>query len=341
MKKCSSKILSIAYYAPDTVLKTGDVEKRLRFKERLGLPYGLLERLTGCKEHRISTPDTNASDLAAHAAERAIEKAGIAKEEIDTLLFCACCQDIYEPATANIVQKKLGVFNAHVLDVQNACNSFVNGMDIADSLIGTGKSKIALVTTGEVLSKYTNMNVRNRKELDRKAAALTLGDGGGAVIMTKKDSEDTGLLTTYFSSDGNYWNLGVVMAHGTMYPRAPVDPDLTYFQSDSEKLLHLAVERIPKAIKKVLDEVGWTTDELDIVLGHQVTIKVIKDILSSAGIPFEKTVVTVDRFGNTAAASIPITIGVALETGRLKPGMKTLLVGGAAGFSIGIIALIW
>lgn len=339
--KCNSRIVSIGYCAPDKIVKTKDVEKKLKFKEKLGIPYGVLERLTGCQEHREATPDTDATDLAVEAAKKAIKEANISKDEIDLVLFGACCQDITEPATANIVQEKLGIQNAQVFDVKNACNSFVNGIDIADSMIATGKVKTALVTTGEVLSKYTDLNITRRKDLEFGTAALTLGDGGGAAIMTKSKPGEGGLVTSTFISYGTEWRLGVVMAGGTMYPREPVDPRLTYFKSNSEKILNLALEKIPPVILKVIEDAGWRREDVDLVLGHQVTIKIIKDIFKKAGFPFEKTVISVDRFGNTAAASIPITVGIALETGRLKRGMKIILVGGAAGFSVGVLAFVW
>ncbi|MEO0206510.1 MAG: 3-oxoacyl-[acyl-carrier-protein] synthase III C-terminal domain-containing protein, partial [candidate division WOR-3 bacterium] len=129
----------------------------------------------------------------------------------------------------------------------------------------------------------------------------------------------------------------------TMYPRCPADSDsdVTYFLSDSEKILELALEKIPPVMEKVMKKVGWEPDDIDLVIGHQVTIKIMRDILNKVNIPFEKTVVTVDRYGNTGAASIPIALCTALEQGRLKSGMKVLLVGGASGFSAGVIAMVW
>lgn len=305
------------------------------------MPCGILGKLTGCLEHREADPGINASDLAATASLAAIKRAGITAADIDLIIFCACSQDITEPATANIVQEKTGATNAQVMDVKNACNSFINGIDLADAMIKTKKIETALVCTGEVLSRYVDMDIKTRKDLDVRAAGLTLGDGGGAMVV-KKNGDGKGVVKgSCFASDGKAWRLATVTAGGTMYPRDPADRGLTYFHSDSETLIALARERVPVIIRKLLSALGWQADDVDLVVPHQVTVKIIQEISQAVGIGFEKNVITVDRYGNTAAASIPIALDHALQTDRIKPGMKVLLVGGAAGFSAGAIAVIW
>jgi 3-oxoacyl-[acyl-carrier-protein] synthase-3 len=336
-----SRILSIDYYVPDEVVRTIDIEKKLQFKERFGLPYGILTKMTGCKEHHEAREKMDASDLAANAAKKALKKAKIKPEDIDLLLFCACDHDITEPATVNIVAEKLGIKGISAFDVKNACNSFINGLDIADAMIKSNKARCALVTTGEVITNWVSYDINKKDDLKLKAAGLTLGDGGAAAIIVPSESEKCGILDSCFETYGEFWRIAVVMAHGTMYPRYPEDVDLTYFLSDSEKILELALEKIPPLMKKVMQRVGWNPEDVDLVIGHQVTIKIMRDILNRVNIPFEKTVVTVDRYGNTGAASIPIALCTAIEQGRLSPGMKVLLVGGASGFSAGVIALIW
>lgn len=338
-----SRILSVGYYVPEKVVKTIDIEKKLRFKESFGLPYGLLTRMTGCKEHREARGELDASDLAVRAARQAIDRAGIDPDEIDTVIFCACDHDIDEPATANVVVEKLGIEGISTFDVKNACNSFINGLDIADAMIKSGKAKLILITTGEVITNWVCYSIRSRDELKYKAAGLTLGDGGGAAILGPSNSVNSGILASHFETYGQYWKIATVMAGGTMYPRCPEnsESDVTYFLSDSEKILALALEKIPPVMKKVMKKLGWRPENVDLVVGHQVTIKIMRDILNRVGIPFEKTVVTVDRYGNTGAASIPIALCSALEQGRLKSGMKVLLVGGASGFSVGVVAIVW
>jgi 3-oxoacyl-(acyl-carrier-protein) synthase III len=339
--KISSSIVSVGSCLPHKVVRTIDIEKSLQFEKKLGLPHGILEKLTGCIEHREADPDVNASDLAAAAGQQAITRADIKAKDLDLLIFCACSQDITEPATANIIQEKMGATNAHVLDVKNACNAFINGIDIADSMIRTGKIETVLICSGEVLSRYVDMDIETREDLQIRAAGLTLGDGGGAVVLGKSIEEKTGVQGSCFTSDGNHWRLATVTAGGTMYPRAPVDPHLTYFHSQSEKIIALARARVPIVIRRLLKGIGWRPADVDLVVPHQVTTRIVKDISRAVGIEFKKNIITLDRYGNTAAASIPIALNHAFEARRLIPGTKILLVGGAAGFSAGAIALAW
>ena len=338
MAKYGSKIISVGYYVPEEIVKVKDIEKKLKFREKLGVPYGILERLTGCREHREARPETNASDLAVKASEQAIKQAGISVKDIDLIIFGACCQDLSEPATANIIQEKLGASSAQVFDVKNACNAFLNGMDIADSLISTDKVKTVLIAAGEVVSKYVDMDIKKKEDLDLKASGLTLGDGGGAAIMTRSNASERGLKASRFTSDGTHWRLAVIYGGGTMYPR---DPSQCYFLSDGVKIIGIAFEKIPAIMIKVMKDVGWKPEDVDLVVPHQVTLKIIKDIMNKVKIPFERAIVTVDRYGNSAATTIPIALGTALESGRMKPGSKILLVGGASGFSVGVLALVW
>lgn len=307
--KCHSRIVSVGYVLPDKEVKTKDVEEELHLKERLGVPYGLLERLTGCRAHREAPPETNASDLAVQASQNALNNAQISVDDLDLMVFCACCHDVPEPATANIVQEKLGAYNAHVFDIKNACNAFLNGIDVADSLIACGKASTALITTGEVTSKFVDKNIVRREDLQLKGAGLTLGDGGGAVILQQNNNAEHGLVATRFTSDGRHWRLAVVGEGGTMYPR---DASRGYFWSDSEKIITLAFEKIPDVMRYVMKEAGWQPDDVDLVIPHQVTIKIIKDIMDDVKIPFERAVITVDRFGNTAASTIPIAMATAI-----------------------------
>ena len=338
MKRYGSKIIAVSYYVPEKIVNTSDMEKKLQFKEKLGVPYGILERLTGCREHREASPETDASDLAVAASRRVLSEARISIDMIDLIIFAACCQDIYEPATANIVAEKLGAKKTQLFDLKNACNSFINSIDIVDSLISTGKIKYALITSGEIATKYVNYDIQSKDDLVLKASGLTLGDAGAALIMTDNNTGNNGLCTSYFSSDGSQWRLATILGGGTMYPR---DPKMSYFLSDGEKIIDLAFKEIPPKVKNVLAETGWKPGEVDLVIAHQVTIKIIHEIMKAVGIPLDRAVITVDRFGNTASTTIPIALSIAQEERRLVTGSKVLIVGGAAGFSVGIITMIW
>ncbi len=337
----TSRIISVGSSIPNRIVRTIDIEEALQFEKELGLPCGILEKLTGCTEHREADPGTNASDMAVAAGQQAIARANMDTMDVELLIFCACSQDITEPATSNIIQEKLGASRAQVMDVKNACNAFINGIDIADSMIRTAKVENALICSGEILSRYVDMDINTRDDLELRAAGLTLGDGGGAVVLEKNTNGQCGIMGSCFTSDGAQWRLATVMAGGTIYPRAPVEKELTYFHSDSEKIIALARERVPIVIRQVLGKVRWDPHEVDLVVPHQVTTRIIKEISRAVGINFRKNIITLDRYGNTAAASIPIALNRAYEAKMLHPGMRILLVGGAAGFSAGAIAAVW
>ncbi len=332
-------IVGVGSFLPEQLVSGMDVNRRINDATGWEITNGLVERLTGVRTRRYRDSNDQSSDLATKAALQAIDRAEISVDEIDVIIFAACTQDILEPATANIVQEKLKATNAHVLDVKNACNSFLNGLDVADSLIRTGKSRCALVVSGETLSAAIDWNIRNTDDLKSCLAGLTLGDAGGAMVLKAVPEEDgRGIFTTRFRSYGQLWRLATVLSGGSIHPR---DFQHSFFRSESAELRNAAYDFIPDAVKETFEEIGWKPEEVDVACVHQVTQELIHGLAKQCGIPIERGIVTVTDCGNTAAASIPVGVARAFEQGKLKPGSKILLVGGAAGFSVGVILLVW
>lgn len=334
----STIIEGVGHYVPDTIITSEYINSR--FDSKLGQKVGtMVQAITGIKERRYAPPGTNSSDLAAKAGKIALEKAGVAPDEVDVMAFASASRDLAEPATANIVQQKLGLSKAHVFDVGNACNSFINAVDIVDSFIKSGRCKIGLVTSGEVLSTtVVNWNMKSFKDLETGFAAFTLGDGGGAFLMRRTNTNDgRGIKASSFQSYGEHWELSIVRGGGTISPR---NADDTYFRSHSIKLNRLALRYIPIAVGETLKKVGWDADEIDLVVPHQVSERIARKVSKRARIPIEKVMLTLHKYGNCAAASIPIALGEAMNEGMVKRGDKVLLVGGAAGFSAGSIAIV-
>lgn len=332
-------IAGVGSALPERVVTTADINRKIHDTTGFEITNGLVERVTGVRTRHHRSDDQQSSDLAAEAAAQAMERAGTSSSEIDLLIFASCTQDITEPATANIVQEKLGATGAQVLDVKNACNSFLNGLDVADSHLRAGKARRALVTSGETLSLGIDWNIRSADELKSRFAALTLGDAGAAAVLElASDDEERGILATRFRSHGEKWRLATVLAGGS---RHRFDERYSYFFSDSGSLRTAAYEFIPDVVAEVLDSVGWKPEEVDIACGHQVTEELVHGLTERCSIPLDRNVVTINDCGNTAAASIPLALARAYDQGRIKRGTKILLVGGAAGFSIGVIPIIW
>jgi len=300
------------------------------------MPAGIIRLATGVEERRYAPPGVYSSDLATKAAQQAIAKAGIEPRDIDLLIFASASHDVSEPATANVVQAALGCDRAAVMDVKNACNSFLNGLDVAQAFIETGRAPRVLVAAGECLSPTIKWDI-NAADLPVRLAALTLGDAGAACVLEASAAPERGLSRGAFESDGSYWELSTVLAGGSRYGAAP---ELSFFECRSTKLQHLAVSRIPALVNDVLLKLDWALDDVACVVPHQVSRSVIEKIASLLGYPFERCVVALDRFGNTAAASIPFALDLAIEEGRARAGDKVLLVGGAAGFSAAVVPLI-
>lgn len=333
-----SVVAGVGSYVPEQIITSKDIEERLKDIRYLSAG-NMVENITGVKERRYAPSDMQASDLAVEAARDAMEQAGISPIDLDVILFTACCRDVAEPATANIVQAKLGATRARVMDVTNACNSFLSGLEVMDALIAGGRAKTGLVVSGEKLSTVVDWDLKNTSDLERGFAALTLGDGGGAMVLTEnKNQEERGIVASYFVSDGKEWHLSVVMAGGTVSPRNNIGD--TYFKSDSLRLNRLAIRHVPYVVEKLAKITGWTSEDVDLVVPHQVSLSIAQKLARKFNWPLERVIMVLDRFGNTGAASTPIALREAIREGKVKKGSSVLLLGGAAGFSAGAVLLI-
>ena len=336
-QRIASVIAGVGKYVPEKVMTSEYIEKTIGFEERFNMPLGIIEKITGVRERRYSNGDQISSDMAYEASKIALERAGVEPDELDVLIFASASGDIGEPATANILQAKLGALNAHCMDTKNACNSFLNGVDIMDAFMRTGRCKTGLVAAGEVLSKFVNWDINTVEELGLGFSAFTLGDGGGAIVFKAEEEDGRGIRKTYFSSDGRAWDLATIMGGGTL---CPFDMSSYYFVSHSADINRLAMRHIPPAMKSMFANTGWAFEDVELVVPHQVTRSITERIMKIVGLPVEKAMITVNKYGNTAAASIPIALADAVEEGRVKENSNVALVGGASGFSVGVITVV-
>jgi 3-oxoacyl-(acyl-carrier-protein) synthase III len=335
----SARIAAVGRYLPVDTVSSAEVEHRVSHRSgNVHLPIGTLELLTGVASRHYARDDEASSDLAVQAARRAIEAAAVDPGEIDLLIFAAASHDVAEPATANIVQAKLGCGAASVLDVKNACNSFLNALDIAAAYVESGRFRCVLIASGEKLSPTICWELDDRRALRTRLPALTLGDGAGSCVVVGGQSTGSRILKGGFTSDGSAWRASTVLSGGTL-----MWGDVThrFFECNSAQLERLACEHLPPLVTQVLSQVGWSLNDLDLIVPHQVSLGVIERICSAVGIDSDRCVVTLRDFGNMAAASIPVALSVANDDGRLSRGMRVLLVGGAAGFSGAVVPLIW
>lgn len=330
-----SKILGIGHYVPERIVTSAELEHDLRLHERLGVPSGFLERTTGVSERRWADKGMTNSELAARAARAAMDNAGVGARDIDCIIFAACGQDITEPATANILQERIGARGAQVFDVKNACNSWVNALDIMDSLISSGKVKCGLVASGEYTSYYVDRDIKTAEDLNTKLSGLTLGDAGAAAVIGPA-TDGRGILSSVFHSDGRQWPLAVVKSGGTMFGW-----DKPIFHSASARLLAVAAKELPPVIWRASRKLGWNPREVEVIVPHQVSSGFARKMCMLMGVPAERCIITLDHFGNCGAASVPLALSYGVHTGRVKTGDRVALLAAAAGFSAGVVGMVW
>lgn len=312
-------------------MATDDLQRRVARASALRLPAGLFRLTSGITHRRISHADEYASSLAVPAARAALDGAGLDPADVDLLLFASATRDMIEPATAHIVQAELGS-RAHALDVTNACNSFLNGIDLARGMILAGRARRALVVTGETPTRAMRQRVSGVAQARAAFAGFTFGDGGAAVVVEPVTAG--GVLDVDTETHSGHWRVGGIPGGGSRHPRGD---EHTYFTGDG-RALRGVFEKIGTAI---LDRVRYRTG-LDWagyrkVLVHQVTLPYLDRFVEVTGVPRDKLDVTVTEHGNLASA----TLGVQLA--RIWPGLasgdRVLFVGLGGGVSV--MTMVW
>lgn len=324
-------IAGVGSWLPQDIVTSAEVERRIAEASRehgFEPAQGIVELLTGVRERRYKRPEDDASDLAVRAARRALAHAGIEVGDVDLLVFASSSQDLIEPATAHIVSAKLGS-RAVVFDIKNACNSFINGIQVADSLIRSGQYRRALVCTGECPSEAVRWNVRDIDHMKESFAGYTFGDAGAAIVLEAR-SDGRGIGEIEMVAASHYWNLCTLPTGGTMHPR---DLDKTFFEGDGGKLRDAFIEVGPGVLLDMFRRTRTTFDDYDVVLFHQVSSQLLEVFQQVSGVPDEKVVRTVDVLGNVASATLPIQLERAIESGRATPGSNVLWIGVGAGIS--------
>ncbi|MEW6268797.1 MAG: ketoacyl-ACP synthase III [Thermodesulfobacteriota bacterium] len=330
---------------PPNVVSTAEVEERARIA-RFGFGPGWLERITGVRERRWADPDVQPSDLAAAAGRKALASAGLDVRDVDVVLFAGITRDVIEPATSNIVADKLGACEARVLDVTNACNGLIDGLDLADSLIRTGKARRVLVTTGERASISIAWQSRTVDEFLRSVAGLVVGDGGGALLVEPSPDAERGILGREYRSQPAHWRLAI---GGRFRPTTQACEvcggvvDLR-FLCDGRKLFEVGFAMMPPVMQAAMESTGWGYEELDAVFCHEASKRFVENGMSLLGDtenPGPKIWSTVERFGNTSTVSLALQMAEALEAGALVPGAKVLALGGSSGASMAAVTMVW
>lgn len=329
----TSKIAAISVYLPDRTVSNIEVEDRVNASQPL-LPTGSLERLFGCQNRHYAAEGEQCSDLAVKAAGQVLHK--VVPDQIDFLIFAAASNDLLEPATANIVQHKLGL-RCPVMDVKNACNSFVSALMTADAMVKSGMYRNILIATGERLSSVVNYQIDDAEHLRRALASFSLGDAGAAALVSAARAGE-GLQAQAHLTLGQYWDLCTVKGGGSMFIH---DATKNFFEGKTRELATVIRREAIGFFQHFFQQHRLSARDFDHIIAHQVSLSTFKSIAETTGLPEERMVKTFHLYGNTAAASIPLALHAAQASGRLNAGDKVLLVGLAAGVSLSLQYLIW
>ncbi|MER7112605.1 3-oxoacyl-ACP synthase III family protein [Streptomyces sp. NPDC000229] len=324
-------ITAVASCLPEHEVTSQDLQQQITAASGLSLPTRMLERVTGITARRAAAEDEYASTLAVRAARTALDRAELAPYDVDLLVFASATRDVAEPATAHIVQAELGS-RAHALDVTNACNSFVNGIDTARAMILAGRARRALVVTGETPSRAVRHAPSGPDQLRDGFAGYTFGDAGAAVVL--EAVERGGILDVDTETHSEHWPVGGIFGGGSRHPRGD---EHTYFHGDGSELREVFEKVGTSVLDRMRRRTGLAWGDFRHILVHQVTVPYLERFVELTGVPRDRLVVTVPELGNMASATLGVQLDRVHE--RLRPGDRVLFVGLGGGVSI--MTMVW
>jgi 3-oxoacyl-[acyl-carrier-protein] synthase-3 len=314
------KIIGSGSYLPDKVLTNFDLEEMVETTDEW------IFTRSGIRERRVAEKDELTSDLALNASLSAINMAGIDRNEIDLIIVATTTPDLTFPSTATILQKKLDIIGGFAFDVQAVCCGFVYALNIADNFIKTGQIKTALVVGAETMTKILDWNDR--------ATCILFGDGAGAVVLQANEGEN-GILNCQLHSDGKYGNL-LNTTGGVSFNQR-----VGNIYMEGKEVFRIAVNKMSECILENLKKCNLTTEDIDLFIPHQANVRIIDGVGDKLKLSKEKVIVTLEKQGNTSAASVPIALDYALRNNRIKDGDIVVLDALGGGLTWGSVIIKW
>jgi 3-oxoacyl-[acyl-carrier-protein] synthase-3 len=318
-----SRILGTGSYLPPRRVTNQDLAEQLA-RDGIETSHDWIFSRSGIAERYYAEPDMLCSDLAVEAALRALDAAGLKVDDIDLIVVATSTPDMVFPSTACIVQHKLGITNqCAAYDIQAVCSGFAYAFATAHNAIRNHEATRALVIGSEVFSRILDFK-------DRTTCVL-FGDGAGAVVLGA--ASEKGVLATKLHADGSH--VGILCVPGNV--NAGVVAGSAFLHMDGPAVFKLAVNVLEKVARETLAAANMEASDIDWLIPHQANIRIMQGTCKKLGLPFEKMVVTVDRHGNTSAASIPLALDEAVRAGRIKPGDVVMMEGVGGGFTWGAL----
>ena len=323
-----SRIIGTGSYAPEKVLTNYDLEKMV------DTSHDWIVARTGIEERHISAEGEYTSDLTEKAAERAMEAAGVTAEEIDLIVVGTITGDYPWPATACIVQAKLGAKNAYAYDISAACSGFLYALASADDFLIAGRGKKALVVGAETFSRALDWTDRN--------TCVLFGDGAGAVVLEAQDG-DAGVLASELHTDGNHIELLYQPGFGAVNPASVdgLEARLPYLKMQGNEVYKFAVRMMTEVSRSVLESQGFSCSDVDLFIPHQANIRILEATAKRLKLSDEQCFINVGKYGNTSAATIPIALDEACRADRVHEGDLLLFAAFGGGFTWGGTLVRW
>lgn len=322
-----TRIIGTGFYIPERVVTNDDLSQFMDTSDEW------IQTRSGIKTRHYVSPDQSTSDLAYEAACKALKNAGLKKEDIDCIVFATISPDHYFPGTGCFLQAKLGCPNIPAIDIRAQCSGFLYALTVTKALLENGQYKTALVVGAEIHSKGLDFSNAGRD------VSVLFGDGAAAVVL-KKDPDYPGIIDIEIGADGRGATDLWLSAPGTAFPRFDIDADirekrLNYPQMNGRKVFQFATAKMESLARTMLARHDLNENDISMVICHQANARIIEFVKKSLGWADEKFYINIDKYANTTAASIPIALSEAIETGKLKTGDKVLLLSFGSGYTWG------
>ncbi|NQS89994.1 ketoacyl-ACP synthase III [Patescibacteria group bacterium] len=323
-----TKISGTGSYIPEKILTNADLEKMVETSDEW------ISTRTGIKERRIAAKEEAASDLAYYASKKALQSAGIKPKDLDMIIVATITPDMLFPATACILQQRLGVSDIPAFDLEAACSGFLYGISIASQFIGAELHNSILVVAAEALSKIIDWQDRN--------TCIIFADGAGAAVL-QPSNDNSKIISTYLGADGAGADLVGVPAGGSRMPASfdTVKNGQHYMKMKGNELFKRAVRIMVGAANVVLKKGGLTYEDVDFFIPHQANIRIIQAVAKRINLDMDKVYVNLDKCGNMSAASIAVALDQAVREGKVKKGDKVLFTSFGGGLTWGSAILEW
>lgn len=320
------KISGTGSYVPDKIVTNEYLETIVETNSKWVFDnVGILER-------RIADDNQATSDLAVIAGQRALDDAGLKNEDIDLIIVATATPDRKAPSTAAFVQHKLNACNAAAFDLNAVCSGFLYGMSVATQYIASGVYNNVLVIGADTFSKITDWSRRD---------AVFFGDGAGAAVVTSANVTEGFLAYRLYMDTSNEMLGFTIPGGGSEIPLTEENMDEQYFQMNGKSVFASATKALPKAINQVLEDTGLVIDDIDIMIPHQPSIRILQKTAEIIGLPFEKVMTNMDKYANTSGGTIPILLDELNKKGKLKKGDIVLFAAVGSGWTFGASIIKW